>query len=694
MNGPDTEQAPAAPAFQLRALSPAPLDSECSIPANGLVIGRDSDQADVVLSASRVSRRHCRVRLTTDGCRIEDLDSTNGVYVNGERIEDPVDLEPGDVIGLGRAEPPDFEFISDTHSPRHLQLAPAQIWLIGRAMSCDLSLPSDPTVSQRHAELRRDGETLQVRDCGSLNGVRVDDKRIGRNNWHPMSELDQLELGNTRLRLLSRDDGGIDVTIIGRNPGLTLSVEQLEDSRIGPETINLRLLPGRLIGIATRYSHRAGVLLELLAGRLSPEQGSVLHDDRLADAGTGRHRIGFVEADHPLDGSLTVWQHLHYTAQLRLPTDMDRGRRDTLLATTLAQLGLDAVRNVRLARLDASHRRLVAIAAELVTRPALLCLDNPFTELDDRQSAALSGRLQRLARTGTTVIVAGIGLARQDVFDELIELDPEDQPPPSRKSKRIGRRFPAAPRASDRISLHRVRMLLWRQSRLRLLDPGTLALYLLLPILLALAGTALAGVDHPLPLVLMTVAVASALFTAAPEISADRWRLRHEVHSGVLPGEDLVARMLFCWIIGAGQMLVVGSGMAWLTGMGLGDGGMLVTSMMFVAFSATALGLMIGTIDPTRARLVMPLAAAFVVLQWLVVTESPPDLPTTAWLFGRIRDLLPGWWGAELLAAWHGGIEHEARRAARAGAFLVGQTITWMVIARGLLGRRIRQPLR
>lgn len=690
----DAKQTTAQPAFRLRALSPAPLDSECVVPAGGLVIGRDSDQVDVVLSSSRVSRRHCRIDLSDGVCRIEDLDSTNGVFVNGRKIHATVDLKPGEVIGLGRADPPDFEFVCDVQAPRKVLLAPARSWRIGRALSADIPLPADPTVSEQHAEIRRDGDRVQVRDRGSLNGLRVRGRPLARNRWHELSDGDELELGNTRLGITPRADGGIEATVVGRNPGLTLAVERLTDERVGGEVMDLRLNPGTLVGITARHSEHAGALLELLAGRLSPTDGRVLHDRLPAGEGTGRHRIGYVETDHPLDGNLTTWQHLQYTARLRLPADMQPARREALLATTLAQLGLDNVRNVRLARLDAAHRRLVAIAAELVTRPALLCLASPFTELDDEQSEALLRRLKRLARTGTTVIVTGIGLAERDAFDTLIELDRHRRP--TTTTRVIGTFWPAPapPRVQGHVSLHRVWMLLSRQCRLRLLDPGTTTLYALLPILLTLAATALAGAHHPHSLVLMIVAMATALFTAAPEIGADRWRLRHEVHSGVLPGEDLVARMIFCWVIGTGQMLLAGSGMAWLTGMNLTDASALIGAMILVSFSATTLGLMIGTIDPTRARLVMPLAAAFVVLQWIVATGSAPEAQPANWLFGRIRDVLPAWWGTQLLDAFHAGFEQDARRAVRAGAFLTGQAITWMLIARSLLSRRIRQSLR
>ncbi len=693
----DTRPAAGRPALRLRALSPAPLDSECSIPAEGLVVGRDPDQADVVLYSARISRKHCRIQPAGKGWQIEDLGSTNGVYVNGERIEQERMLAIGDVIGLGRADPPDFELITSRGNMRSLTLPQAERWTIGRALDCDIALPADPTVSQHHAELScRDGQ-LVVRDLGSLNGIRIDSRSCARKSPHALEGEEWLELGNSRLAVLRLDNGGLLVTIAGRSPGLRLETRGLVDSRAGVDGLELAVEPGKLTGLQMRDRRQASALLELLAGRRQPESGQVLYDDRPVEAALhqGRHRIGHVDLLSPLDAGLTVWQHLHYTAELRLPSDLTAQRRHSLLGTTLAQLALGRLRNVRIGRLDVAHRRLVAIAAELVTRPALLCLDRPLDGLDEEQSHNLLRRLKQLARTGTTVVVTGVEQTGDKRLDHLIDIDQQ-----ASADRTTGKAAPteprkAPPRIRARLSPHRIRTLFKRQCRLRLFDPGMLTLYLLLPVLLTLAASTLAGPYQPLETVMMMVAMATAIFTAAPEIGADRWRLRHEVLAGVLPGEDLLARLALLWLVAAGQVLLVGGAMAWLSGMTAADGAAMVGIMALVSFAAAALGLMLGTIDPTRARLVMPLAASLVVLQWIVATGTPPTGGELGgWLFGRIRELLPAWWGMELFAAHQAGLEQETHRAIRAAAFLVGQVITWLVIARGLLGRRLRQPVR
>jgi pSer/pThr/pTyr-binding forkhead associated (FHA) protein len=68
--------------------------------ADGAVIGR-ALECDVRLDDPLVSRRHALVVADPGGPRIEDLGSSNGLYVNGSRTRQPVTLEVGDVVQLG-----------------------------------------------------------------------------------------------------------------------------------------------------------------------------------------------------------------------------------------------------------------------------------------------------------------------------------------------------------------------------------------------------------------------------------------------------------------------------------------------------------------------------------------------------------------------------------------------------------------
>ena len=73
------------------------------LPGNIRTIGRATG-ADFIVDAALISRVHCQLTALADGeLEVRDLESTNGTYVNGERIE-TARLAPGDRLQVGRVE--------------------------------------------------------------------------------------------------------------------------------------------------------------------------------------------------------------------------------------------------------------------------------------------------------------------------------------------------------------------------------------------------------------------------------------------------------------------------------------------------------------------------------------------------------------------------------------------------------------
>jgi hypothetical protein len=67
---------------------------------------------------------------------------------------------------------------------------------LGRAPDCTVVL-ADPTVSKRHAELRRDGQNVRLTDLGSTNGTKVNG--TGVRDW-TLADGDEIRIGATVMR--------------------------------------------------------------------------------------------------------------------------------------------------------------------------------------------------------------------------------------------------------------------------------------------------------------------------------------------------------------------------------------------------------------------------------------------------------------------------------------------------------------
>lgn len=73
-----------------------------SVVSGEATVGRGAG-CTLTLTDTFASQVHARLVATAVGLRVEDLGSTNGTTVNGNRISGPVDLRPGDTIGIGRS---------------------------------------------------------------------------------------------------------------------------------------------------------------------------------------------------------------------------------------------------------------------------------------------------------------------------------------------------------------------------------------------------------------------------------------------------------------------------------------------------------------------------------------------------------------------------------------------------------------
>ena len=76
-----------------------------------ITLGRDITN-DIVINDPEVSRHHMRITRTTGGFTIEDLGSTNGTFINGQRVTGARPLRTGDMVGLGETVTLGYELVA------------------------------------------------------------------------------------------------------------------------------------------------------------------------------------------------------------------------------------------------------------------------------------------------------------------------------------------------------------------------------------------------------------------------------------------------------------------------------------------------------------------------------------------------------------------------------------------------------
>jgi len=93
---------PSAPVGRLLVATDGRTVQEVPLKVGRIIVGRTTDN-DVQIDSRFVSRHHCQVITTPHACVIEDLNSTNGIYVKSKRVRRHY-LNDGDVVLIGKHE--------------------------------------------------------------------------------------------------------------------------------------------------------------------------------------------------------------------------------------------------------------------------------------------------------------------------------------------------------------------------------------------------------------------------------------------------------------------------------------------------------------------------------------------------------------------------------------------------------------
>jgi len=388
------------------------------VPPHGLVLGRVG--ADVAVDSDRASRRHAQVRPSGSDTTITDLASTNGTYVNGARIVGTQRLRSGDAILIGGET---LHFVSGGATrvaSRQLHVRGIEVLrldvdrlTIGRDAGADVVL-DDPNVSRLHAEVRRRGEALEVRDLGSTNGTFVDGRRVS--GAVTLSVGSDIRVGPFRLvfegeSIVARDDRRqmrLDAHAI---------VKRIKKHEIlQPTTLSIE--PGRFVAIIGESGAGKTTLMKALAGVETASAGTVtINGDDLA---MHRSSIGYVPQQEITHGRLTVREALTYGARLRLPADSTEADVGDACERVLDELSLSEHAGTRVDRLSGGQRRRAGVAMELLSRPSLVFLDEPTTGLDPGLEGRMMTVLRELADGARSVVLVTHATASLELCDEVI----------------------------------------------------------------------------------------------------------------------------------------------------------------------------------------------------------------------------------------------------------------------------------
>ena len=171
------------------------------------------------------------------------------------------------------------------------------------------------------------------------------------------------------------------------------------------DAVSLTVSRGEILALLGPSGSGKSTLLRLIAGFEQPDGGTVGIDGRIvADATFAvppeRRGVGIVFQDYALFPHLTVEANVGFGLHA-----LDRGRRRERVRSYLEVVGLPALARRYPHELSGGQQQLVALARALAPAPAVLLLDEPFSNLDADLRGQMRQDVEKILRETETTVV-------------------------------------------------------------------------------------------------------------------------------------------------------------------------------------------------------------------------------------------------------------------------------------------------
>lgn len=195
------------------------------------------------------------------------------------------------------------------------------------------------------------------------------------------------------------------------------------------DDVHVKCTPGRMTALMGPSGAGKTTLLDAVAGRLKNRadlgDSKVTVNGAAVDRSMWREIVAYVTQEDNLIPTLSPWEILLFTANMRLPKSLSSAEKEQRVTDLLHELGLTHVKDTLVGTpgvsrgLSGGERKRVNIAGQLISSPSILFLDEPTSGLDSASALSLARLLKSLATKRGLTLLCTIHQPSFQVFEEF-----------------------------------------------------------------------------------------------------------------------------------------------------------------------------------------------------------------------------------------------------------------------------------
>lgn len=419
-------------------------------------IGRryQGSNSDIMLDSAIVSRNHGMIETFMGRHYYKDLNSLNGTYINGVklRVQDKngseyIRLQDGDILRIDHKDLnyPHPEAVTLVFS-ESFDSNTSTTWatydlknkgniVIGRDADSEIALKAN-YISGKHAEIFCRNDRYYIKNCGSKNGVLV-------NNQFIYTEVELFErnvikicdvifflvngklIYNTSVTAPEKVDDHLVIDVNDINPpikptpekktkaevkkgGLAVDIEKtvvgaIWNRKILLKDIKVKINDGEFVLVLGGSGAGKSTLFNSILGKYDIRGSVKLVDENGSEK--GKPNFGYVPQTLNLRKEEKVIDVMWDNVNMRMVVIRSTAEKEAFIQGELKKLGLGKKTDMLIKNLSGGEQRRAVIAAEAVIDPDIFFLDEPDSGLDPKSGMELMTSLRSFSDEGKIVML-------------------------------------------------------------------------------------------------------------------------------------------------------------------------------------------------------------------------------------------------------------------------------------------------